>query len=207
MSESYRWVRLGVGLLITGYALLVPLLIYWLFFSENAKGVPDFILLAALVTIFAALSLIVTGSILLRFAPHQDEKTAANKYLIAYGIAIGCAALSYWVGLAQLDLVRRIAAAYGSFYLVGFFPILAENRDNPALTYWANLTNQMFVVLIVAAIGGGLLAGFGVLPIFVLMIAMGIAASLFFIAWMQTLWQAFRATQPIQRDFETVPPG
>jgi hypothetical protein len=90
MSESYRWVRLGVGLLITGYALLVPLLIYWLFFSENAKGVPDFILLAALVTIFAALSLIVTGSILLRFAPHQDEKTAANKYLIAYGIAIGC---------------------------------------------------------------------------------------------------------------------
>lgn len=206
MSESYRGVRLGVGLLIIGYALFVPLMVCWLFLFDAAKDIPGIVSLTASLTMFTALALIVVGSILLRFAPQQNERTAANKYLIAYAIAIGCACLSYWLGLNQLDLVRRIAAAYGSFYLVGFFPILAENRDNPSLTFWSNLTNSLFVVLFIGAIAGGLLAGMGVLPAFVPLAVVGTVATLFFIAWMQTLWQAFRATQPIQRDFQTNSP-
>ena len=156
-SESYHWVRLGIRLLMIGYVLLFPTVatIAVLVAQKQGLQVPDLppeywtasFILAAL-----AVTLILTGCLLLRLAPEEDERAAASRYLWAYAIAIAATVGSLLLGLHQIDIVRRIATAYGSYYLLAYFPVLAENRDNPSLTWWANFTNRFFLILILSLI-------------------------------------------------------
>ena len=206
-SESYRWVRLGIRLLMIGYVLLLPAVAAIAFFVAQEKGlqVPDLppqYFIAPLIAGALAVILILIGCVLLRFAPEEDERAAADRYLWAYGIAIAATAGSSLLGLQPLELVRRIATAYGSYYLLAYFPVLAENRDNPSLTWWANFTNRFFVILIFGAIGMGVLAGMKVIPLMVSVGTLVVMFAVMYVAWMKTLWHALQATRPISKDFE-----
>ena len=206
-SESYRWVRLGIRLLMIGYVLLLPAVAATAFFVAEEKGlqVPDLppqYWIAPLIAGALAVILILIGCVLLRFAPEEDERAAAGRYLWAYGIAIAATAGSSLLGLHQLGIVRRLATAYGSYYLLAYFSVLAENRDNPSLTWWANYINRFFVTLILVSVGMGVLAGMQVVPLIVPVVTLVVMLAVMYAAWMKTLWHALQATRPISKDFE-----
>ena len=159
-------------------------------------------LLAAAILVFVASILIATGFVLLRFSPADDEQKAANKFLIAYGIAVASAVVWIAFDINQLNFVRRIAVAYGTFYLLGYFQVLAANRDNSKLIWWSNFTNGFFVVLILGAILGAVLVGMKVIPTIASLSIFGVAAGVMYFAWMKTLWHALQATRPVAKDFE-----
>ena len=209
-SESYRWVRLGIWLLMIGYVLLLPLIAGTAFTLSKLRGLkpliddPNYhgaIIAIALATV-AAMTMTVVGCVLLRFSPEEDERAAANKYLIAYGIAFALSALAFFSGVDQLKLVRRIATAYGSFYVLAYFQVLAANRDNWRLIWWSNFTNSFFVVLIFGSIGAGVLMQMQVIPTIVSFALIGGGLAVMYFAWMKTLWHALEATRPVAKDFE-----
>lgn len=209
-SESYRWVRLGIWLMLISYVLMVPFIAYLAHVLMQDRGwlpevPPEALLMYVIVTFGSgalALVLLVTGALLLRLSPEGDEKAAANRYLWAYGIAIAAAVGGYVLGIHQLDIVRRIAAAYGSYYLLAYFPVLASNRDNSSLTWWADFTNRFLVILIIAAVGMGILAGMKLIPVMATVVILSTLLVVMFFAWIKTLWHALQATRPVAKDFE-----
>lgn len=204
-SESYRWVRWSIWLLMFGYVLLLPLIagfVYSICDQEMIQRLPTAYLLAFLSAGSLVLTVIILGSVLLIRSPAEDERAAAKRFLVAYIIAIVSGVLSIGFGFGQLDIVRRIATAYGSFYFVAYFPVLAANRDNESLTWWSNFTNRFLVILVVVGIGLGILAGMKVIPTHVSIAVFSVAAAVLYVAWMKTLWHGLEATRPVAKDFE-----
>ena len=209
-SESYRWVRLGTWLLMFGYVLILPLIVSTAIIdaleleieSLFADSIFRWFLLGAVLSVFAGVLLIVTGYILLRFSPAENERQAANKFLIAYGITFVIWVPSMFFDLNQLYFVQRIAAAYGTFYLLAYFQVLAANRDNAKLIWWSNFSNVLFLVVIFGGIGARVLAKMQQVPEIVWLVIFGIAFVVMSFAWITTLWHALQATRPAAKDFE-----
>lgn len=202
VTESYRGVRVGLYFMIIGYLLCIPALAILIFCSQrlDENDINLALLLTGLAAIVTCFSLIMIGGFFLRNSPQEDERRLANKFLIAMGISIGCTILKWSLGLQILDVVKNIAQAYGTYFLINFFQALAINRKNEALTQTSNLLNTCYAIGIFAILGLMFFGKFLGNAAIIAVIALVLFLALFYFLWIRTLWLAIKATRFISED-------
>ena len=199
-SDSYRFVRSGVYLMLAGYVLVIPSVAFSVYTAKNinlsAIGIGLF--LAAL---FVGFGMLVIGSLLLLASPKQNEKQMARKFLLSQGLAIAIVVSQrLFQAPAILEIVQRIASAYGTYFMINYFQILANNRGSQKLLNIVQRLNYVFLALIGLAFGAVLLAG--ALGKQVLIWLFLIAGVYFLLVWLHTLWVAISVTKAThQREF------
>lgn len=202
VAESYRWVRTGLHFLLAAYLIFVPGIVFLILCRTafaNADGVL-IMLLASTMALLVGMALLIIGGVLLRFAPRQNERNEINKFLISYAISFGCLFVSWFVKFQGLDIAKNIAQAYGTFYLIQFFTVLAINRHNAALERLSLLIHKWYVIGILALLAFSFVGK--ALGIFAVVALLGLAifAVVFYVMWLRTLWLAIKSTHFISSD-------
>ena len=202
VAESYRWVRTGLYFLLTAYVIFVPGIVFLVLCRSvfaDTEGVV-LMLLASTIALLVGMTLLIVGGLLLRTAPCQNEKNEANKFLIAFAIAFGCSFVSWVVELPVLDVIKQIARAYGTYFLIQFFEVLGRNRQNESLERLSSFLNQFYIVGILFLLGFsffgkalGALFGIAALAFIVFVVV-------FYVLWMRMLWLAIKSTHFISSD-------
>lgn len=203
-SDSYRFVRTGVYLLLAGYSMLIPSVVFTIFAGRGAIK-PDPVVTGLFVAgLFVGVGMLGIGSLFLLASPKTNEKQMARKFIIAQGIAVAIGiSQRFFPAAGTMEIVQRIASGYGTYFMISFFQILAINRGSHRLLKIAQRLNHGFIVLIVVAVGSGVLAGaLGVKSILFLFL---IVCGFFLLLWFQTLWVAISITKVShQREFEII---
>ena len=192
VSESYRWVRTGLWLMLISY-LLIPLLVggvvLTFFLMRDQNGV--FTGLSGLVyLIFVPLILIYVGCFMLLQTPYEAEKQSIKVFLIwtTLGFVGG---IGNWFGfLVAAKFVRSLCSTLGMVYLVKYFKILAVTRGSEKLERSSDHLNRMFLALFFLLIG--ILLGLPA-PLIMTLLVIGVIA--FYVVWIRTLWYAIKATE------------
>ena len=154
------------------------------------------LLVLYLPAVLATSGVLAIGALFLLGTPKANEREKIKKFLMCYVIVFAIFAISKFVDLGNLARpIRNIASAYGTFYLIAFFQVLAENRGSFKLRRIVAILNRSFVILIVGTIACVILTAVLKLPgwisiTFVLFVGLG-----FYINWMRTLWTAMAVTQ------------
>ena len=200
-SDSYRYVRIGVYLMLAGYSLLIPSVIFTIFAGRGAVPPAPILIGVALAALFVGMGMLAIGCLFLLAAPKANEKQIATRFIVAQGIAVAITIAQRFIPAADaLEIVQRLASAYGTYYLINFFQVLAQNRGSLKLLNIAQRLNYGFVALIILSIAAVFFgAAFGVKLVLGLMT---IAFGIFLLLWFQTLWVAISVTKVShQREF------
>ncbi len=197
-SDSYRWVRNGIYLLIIAYALLFPLSIVLPMVTKELIPVDLAPTIMALVigAMIVGLLLLVAGSLLLLSTPKQNEKKKIKWFFLCYGIVI--VSFFVWklgIGGNAPRLIQKIAQAYGVYFLIAYFEVLAINQGSEKLYKTVRSVNFSFILMLVMLFGASFIVGVFKLPQPVFLIALIAVGAFFVLSWMRTLWLAAAVTR------------
>jgi len=208
VTESYRWVRIGLFCLLAGYIVFAPGIVLTLAYSAlNANGQPN-ILILLLGAAFGLLGIVMIGigGLFLLKSPQENERAAIRKVFIAYGIAIGCVIAIRLFDLGGLEIGKRIAQAYGTWFLINYFEVLAANRENELLQRSSNLLNRLYIIGILAILAMSFVGAALGVPLGFAMAIVAIFGVAFYALWLRTIWLAIKATRFIPSDSARVFP-
>lgn len=197
-SDSYRWVRNGIYLLIIAYALLIPLSVALPMVASEIVPIELSPAIMALVigVMIVGLLLLVAGSLLLLSTPKQNEKKKIKSFFLCYGIVI--VSFVVWklgIGGNAPRLIQKIAQAYGVYYLIAYFEVLAINQGSEKLYKTVRRVNFSFILMIVMLFGAAFITGVFKLPPLVFLTALIVVGVFFVLSWMRTLWLAAAVTR------------
>jgi len=165
------------------------------------NGEPNIlVMLLGVVLMFLGAGLVGLGCLLLLKSPQENERKVVRKILIAYGVAIGCLIAFRVFGFGGLDIIKRIAQAYGMYYLINFFEVLASNRQNEHLQQSSNLLNRLYIFGLVGLFAFSLLGAMLGIPLTWVLVAVAVFGVLFYGLWIRTLLLAIKSTSFIPAD-------
>lgn len=200
VSESYRWVRIGMYCLMAGYLVLLPGLVVTVLQTALFAKPETLVLLLGVASIFLGAGLIALGGVFLLKSPQQNERETIQKFFIAYGIAIGCVILSRVFDIGGLGIVKNISQAYGTYFLINFFEVLAANRQNETLQRSSSLLNRWYIFGLMGLFAISLVGGMLGIPLAIILIALAVFGVAFYVLWIRTLWLAIKSTSFIRSD-------
>lgn len=202
VTESYRAVRIGLYFMIAGYLLFVPGFAFLIIFQQQIIGnnADPINLILGIAGVVACLLLIMIGGFFLRKSPQYNERAFVNKFLIAILVSIGCIILKRTLGIKAFDIVKSIAQAYGTYFLINFLQVLAVNRQNDALKKSSKLLGNCYNIGLLALLSlvfvGPALGN----AVTVVLMAVAVFFVVFYYLWIRTLWIAIKATGFIASD-------
>lgn len=192
LLTKYRPINLALKLLFACYLILPPMVvtIYVALLNNNIS-----LMLLAVVGLLPAGLVILASSFALLLTPKNNEKAAVSKYLWCLGIGIALTLTSRFLGgVWAMDLLKKVAQAYSTYYLIGYFEALAFNFQSFRLADCSHALKQVYVVGLLALIGVMAVSSFFQLPMFAVTTIIAGYCVGFLFHWLRTVWTAMRVT-------------